>query len=163
MSPYGHVSLDQSIFFFFSCLLAKRKVFFFTKEKQSLLIAMKRVAVMQPMRFAGVAAVRTNAWGLAVPRLSTVAQRRWTSSAPSTEDRATAVDSAPKEGEGEEKMTPNAYKQEAAFRKDPIQPYIDARPRDPLYNPVVDDWVDFNNPRWKVQFLLFFSLICQPP
>ena len=124
---------------------------------------MKRVATMQPMRFAGVAAVRTNAWGLAVPRLSTVAQRRWTSSAPSTEDRATAVDSAPKEGEGEENMTPNAYKQEAAFRKDPIQPYIDARPRDPLYNPVVDDWVDFNNPRWKVQFLLFFSLICQPP
>lgn len=104
---------------------------------------------MQPMRFAGVAAARTNAWGLAMPRLSTVAQRRWTSSTPSTEDRAAAVESAPKEGEGEEKMTPNAYKQEAAFRKDPIQPYIDGRTRDPLYNPVVDDWVDYNNPRWK--------------
>jgi hypothetical protein len=109
-----------------------------------------------PMRFAGLSAAARTA---GVSRLgsqcavATTAGRRWAST--STEDRGTAAataESAPAKGEGEEeRMTPYAYQQEAAYRKDPIRPYIDGRSRDPLYNPVVDDWVDFNNPRWKVR------------
>lgn len=43
----------------------------------------------------------------------------------------------------------NARAQEARWRKDPIRPFIDTRTESPEYNPIVDDWVDVNNPRWK--------------
>lgn len=50
----------------------------------------------------------------------------------------------------EPSITPAAVRQHSARRKNPIVPFVDPRPRDPLYNPVVDDYVDVNNPRWKV-------------
>jgi small subunit ribosomal protein S17 len=46
-------------------------------------------------------------------------------------------------------------KQEERWRKDPIQPYIDERVRHPDYNPIVDDWVDSSNPRWKALQMTF--------
>jgi ribosomal protein S17 len=49
----------------------------------------------------------------------------------------------------EPSITPAAVRQHSARRKNPIVPFVDPRPRDPLYNPVVDDYVDVNNPRWK--------------
>ncbi len=56
----------------------------------------------------------------------------------------------------EQVISPAAEKQAAGWRKDPVQPYFDGRLKDPFYNPVVDDWVDINNPRWKVCLLLEF-------
>lgn len=46
-------------------------------------------------------------------------------------------------------LSPAAQKQEKTWRKDRVKPFIDPRLVDRSYNPVVDDWVDDNNPRWK--------------